>query len=143
MKFKLEKLRSLLVFLLLTGAAAGIATSSMNLLRDPSISRVMRQDSFSEPDDLNMQLNKAKGQLAMLDSHVAPDVAFRFVGPEESFDYYQAVMAPHRLGVEIDSSYIFFCSESREWLSTQPALQDSTLVALLFHYGGIARKEAR
>lgn len=143
MKFETEKLQSLLVFLLLTGAAVAIGMSSMNLLRDPAISAVLRQDSLAEPDAFNKHLNKAKSQLATLDSHVAPDVAFKYVGPEESFVYYQAVMAPHRLGADIHSSYIFFCSDSRDWLNTQPALQNSTLVALLFHYGGISRKEAR
>jgi hypothetical protein len=53
------------------------------------------------------------------------------VGQEEAFDYFQAVLAPRRISLDLDSPFILVYANPAERLALQRDLQNARLLVQL------------
>jgi hypothetical protein len=143
MDHKRFNLKTCIIGALAAGAAALIGFSDIGFLKDPS--RIYRLDktSFAKPETLNIQLNWLQGMLAPIDKYIPPDADLRYVGKEEAFAYFQAVLAPRRISPDSDSPFILVYADPSERLALQPELQNARLLARLAGQVELLQQESR
>jgi hypothetical protein len=115
-------LKSGIISALAVGAALLICFLSVGFLKDPSGIYRLEKSSFTKPETLNIQLNWLQGILAPIDKYLPPDAGLRYVGQEEAFAYFQAVMAPRRISPKLDSPFILVYADPVERLVLQRGL---------------------
>jgi hypothetical protein len=124
-------LKSCIISALVAGAAALIVFSSIGYLKDPSGIYRLEKTSFAKPETLNIQLNWLQGILAPMDKYLPADAGLRYVGQEEAFDYFQAVLAPRCISPDLNSLYILVYAGPAERGALERDLQNTRLLARL------------
>jgi hypothetical protein len=147
MRAKFLCIRPLLVTLLTMIAAVWLGYYSFVVIRNPLQTVAFRHCSFEQPDPFNVQLDLVQKILMRINNDLPPKVPLRYLSqPEDDkyrLDYIQAVLAPRRIGSDVDSQYLFVYFETKEWLASQPEMRNARLLGSLFPLGDIyMRKEA-
>jgi hypothetical protein len=124
-------LKSGIISALAIGAALLISFSSVGFLKDPSGIYRLEKSSFVKPETLNIQLTWLQGILAPIDKYLPPDAGLRYVGQEEAFAYFQAVLAPRRIAPDLESPFILVYADPSERQVLQRDLQNTRLLARL------------
>lgn len=114
-------------------AAVLLCYSCIQLLDEPAQFAVLRQPSFDMPETFNDRLNQLQVILAPVEK-MLPNVPLRYLSETEAhneFDFVQAVLAPRRIGPDLDSPYILVLNETDKWLSDQQELKNARLLLQL------------
>jgi len=124
-------------------AAIWLGWSSLAIIRDPSHSTVFRQPSFDKPDPFNARLDRFQAIRAAIDQQLPTEVPLRYLSQRDGadqFDFLKAVLAPRRIGQDVDSLYLFVYAETPDWLASEPELKNARPVISLFGLTGIYLK---
>jgi len=113
MNIKLD-IKKLSVVVLLACSSGLIAMKAMEVINDPSSDPVFETDSFERPDIFNLRLDYLAAVLSPIDTIVPNDLALQYVGQEDYFQYFQAVLAPRRVSPEIESPYVLAFLDSHQ-----------------------------
>lgn len=87
-------------------------------------------DGFNKVDLFNNRLNQLQSNLLSLSTLIGEDVSLKYVGNEDLFVYFQAVLAPRRIGPDIDSNYLLIHSMPGESMKIIADDHNASLVAL-------------
>ena len=135
-------LKGILVSALVTFATILIVLSNVEMLRNPSKSPIPELASFARPDTLNEQLNYLQSVLGSLAKNLPQDVSLQYMGNESVFPYFQAVLAPRRIGPELDSPYILVYAGLGESLQEYARKQHARLLLRpAFNIGILQRRQ--
>ena len=124
-------MKAVIVSVLTTGAAALIAFAGIGFLGDPSGIYRLEKSSLVKPETLNIQLNWLQGVLAPVDRILPPDAPLRYVGQEEAFTYFLAVLAPRRIAPDLDSPFILALCRPDERQAFAADLRNTQLLVRL------------
>lgn len=134
--------KSILVSALVTFATVLIVGANIEMLRNPSKIPFPELASFERPDNLNVQLNYLQSVLGPLAKKLPPDVSLQYIGNEAVFPYFQAVLAPHRIGPELESPYILVYAGLGESLQEYARKQHARLLLRpTFNIGILQRRQ--
>lgn len=135
-------LKSILLSALITVATILIVLSDVEMLRNPSKIPFPELASFERPDTLNEQLNYLQSVLGSLAKNLPPEVSLQYMGNEDVFPYFEAVLAPRRIGLELDSPYILVYAGLGESLQEYARQQHARLLLRpAFNIGILQRRQ--
>ena len=138
-----NKLQQIISIFLTVSAAALLSAACIKTIRFPFGTTIIRQPSFEEPDIYNNRLNQLQINLSTIDEYLAPEVPLRYVGLSNEYDELQraqAILAPRRVGPDVESPFIFVCASYEEFQQLLPTLGDVQLVVRLFDDVAIFKK---
>jgi hypothetical protein len=146
MRVKFQRISSWLVTSLTVSAAVWLGFYSFVVISDPLKTTAFRHCSFEKPDSFNVQLDLAQKILAPINRDLPSQAPLRYLSqPEDDnyrLDYMQAVLAPRRIGPDVDSQYLFVYAETKEWLASRPELRNARLLGRFPPLGDIYLRKA-
>lgn len=134
-------LKGITIGVLIASAASMVLLPSIQFLREPHKSTSAMLSTFDKTDGFNKQLNYLQMITAPIIQYVPPEVALQYVGEEELFVLFQAVLAPRRIGTDLSSPYTLLYAGAGETLERQAVQQNAHLLLQLSSNTGLLKKE--